>query len=88
MFNLSLHDWSYTEHLQKVVDSTDPLNIYVWYAEVWHASSAAKWQIKNIIDNWAGIITTKFPKNTEWNPDNGFNFIWDNRAALIYSFNA
>lgn len=88
MFNLSLQDWSYTEHLQKVVDATDPLNVYIWYAEVGFWTSVAKWQIKKIIDNGAWIISTKFPKDTSWNPSNSFEFIWDNRAWLTYSFNA
>lgn len=61
------------------IDQADPNNVYLGYAIIGTASSAAKWQIRKLVNNsntysmlWANGSTAA-------------NSIWDNRTSLSYS---
>lgn len=59
-------------------DTTTADVVYVGFAQIGTATSAASWQIMNI-NNSSGIVIT-------WaDGDNNFDNVWDDRASLSYS---
>lgn len=60
-----------------VDDSTTPNTVYIGYAEIGSATSAAVWKIKKIATA-TGAVTT-------WaDGDDQYDNIWDNRVSLTY----
>ena len=62
-----------------VVDNTDPLNVYIGYADPSTLTSDSGWIIKRV--NTAGaIVSISFANN-----NTGYSsLIWDNRATYTY----
>lgn len=63
----------------KIFDQTDADNIYIGYAVIATATSAAKWQIRKLqtVSNVLSILWA--------NGSTKADQIWDNRASLSYS---
>lgn len=60
--------------------------IYKGFARPGSASSAAVWQIALLTyDGSNNLLSITWPQNSFGHASSEFNFIWDNRAALIYS---
>ncbi len=72
--------------LQQAVDDSTPWTTYIWVAEVWRPTTSSFWQIKKITDDGAWNITTQFPALENWDISSDFDFVWDDRETLNFSF--
>lgn len=59
--------------------------IYKGYARPGSPTTAAVWQIAKLTYDSANVISITWPVNSSGAPSNDFEFIWDNRASLVYA---
>jgi len=60
--------------------------IYLGMAKVGTSTSEAKWQIA--YHTWDGnnaLLTKTWPQDSFGNPSSEYEFVWDNRASLVYA---
>lgn len=62
-----------------IIDQADPNNIYIGYALIGTATSAAKWQIRKF-QTTSNVLTMLYA-----NGSTKADQIWDNRSSLSYS---
>lgn len=61
-------------------DAVSAVLAYVGKAVPGTVTSAASWQVKKLVFDASGDVTTTFADG-----DSDFNNVWDNRASLTYS---
>lgn len=75
-------NYSKRDDLQKIVDTTDWNNIYIWYANLDWKETESVWWIEKILISWTIIKKLRPSKN--WIQDNEFNYKWSDRLTITY----
>ncbi len=69
---------------QTIIDSTDASNVYYWYADLWKATTEAKWRIVKKVTA-GSVVTEMYPIWITKYPVDDFSFQWSERDYYNYS---